>query len=148
MRVLMVLISLIAVVAIVGSASVVLLKSYPEEIPVTLKEWSVTPAVSTVKSGKLDFVVTNAGTRPHEFVIFKTDLAPDALPIVNNEVAEDQLDHIDELDVFAVGKTETLTVNLPPGNYVFICNVLETPPGQPVVSHYQEGMRVGFTVTE
>jgi uncharacterized cupredoxin-like copper-binding protein len=140
------LFSLIAVVAIVTSASVVLLKSSPKKIDVTLDEWNITPAELTAKSGEVNFVVTNAGDRPHEFVIFKTDLAPDALPTVDGEVQEDELDHIDELDVFPQGTTETLTVDLPPGNYVFICNVVENPPGQPVVSHYENGMRVGFTV--
>ncbi len=146
MKILVALISVVAIAAIVGSVGAVMFKSYPNHISVSLKEWSVTPAEATAKAGELDFVVTNAGTRPHEFVIFKTDLAPDALPIVDGEVAEDQLDHIDEIGGIAAGKTESLSVNLSPGNYVFICNLLETVPGEPALSHYQKGMRVAFTV--
>jgi uncharacterized cupredoxin-like copper-binding protein len=148
MKALIALVALGAVATIVGLSAAVLLKSYSTRVSVTLDEWNVTPAETTVKGGNLDFVVTNAGTRPHEFVIFKTDLAPDALPTANGEVEEDKLDHIDELDVFPAGKTESLSVDLPPGHYVFICNILETPPGQPAISHYQNGMRVGFTVTQ
>jgi uncharacterized cupredoxin-like copper-binding protein len=145
------LVTLIAIAAIVVPASLVVFKSYPkapEDIAVTLDEWSVTPEATTVGAGKVNFVVSNAGTIPHEFVIFKTDLGPDALPTVNGEVEEDKLDHIDELDVFEAGKTESLTVDLAPGNYVFLCNIFENPPGEPVVSHYQNGMRVAFTVTQ
>ncbi len=150
MRVVVALIALAAVAVIVASASVVLFKSYPQsiqDIRVTLNEWNVTPQVAVSKRGKVNFVVTNEGTVPHEFVIFKTDLALDALPTSNGgEVEEDKLDHIDELDVFAAGRTESLTVDLAPGKYVFICNIIESQAGQAALSHYQKGMRVAFTV--
>jgi uncharacterized cupredoxin-like copper-binding protein len=42
-----------------------------------------------------------------------------------------------------VGETETLTVELEAGNYVFICNVFDEEENE---SHYQEGMRSSFTV--
>jgi uncharacterized cupredoxin-like copper-binding protein len=148
-RVVVGLVSLIAIAVIVGSASIVLFKNYPQRIQdvnVTLNEWTVTPNLDTAKAGKLNFVVTNKGTVSHEFVIFKTDLPPDGLPTLDGKVEEDKLDHVDELDVFAAGKTESLTVDLTPGKYVFICNIVENPPGQPLLSHYQQGMRVAFTV--
>jgi uncharacterized cupredoxin-like copper-binding protein len=140
------LVALAALAAIVGSAALVIFKTYPQDVQVTLKEWSVTPEVTTAKAGEVRFVVTNQGTVPHEFVIFKTDLPPEGLPTLDGKVEEDKLDHVDELDVFAAGTTESLTLNLTPGKYVFVCNIVENPPGQPVLSHYQQGMRVAFTV--
>ncbi len=45
-------------------------------------------------------------------------------------------------------RTRTVTANLKPG-YVLICHVKEGGVGDsPVVSHYQNGMRTGFTVTQ
>jgi len=118
------------------------------DVKVSLKEWSITPDLVAAKTGKVRFVVTNDGTEPHEFVILKTDLALDALPAVEGKVDEDKTNHIDEIEAFAANKTETKTVGLKAGRYVFICNIVELPPGQPVLSHYQSGMRFAFTVSQ
>jgi len=116
------------------------------DVKVSLKEWTITPDLVAAKAGKVRFVVTNDGTEPHEFVILKTDLALDALPAVEGKVDEDKTNHIDEIETFAANKTETKTVDLKVGRYVFICNIVERPPGQPVLSHYLQGMRVAFPV--
>ncbi len=116
------------------------------DVKVSLKEWSITSDLVTAKAGKVRFVVTNDGKEPHEFVILQTDLAPDALPVVEGKVDEDKTNHIDEIEAFAASKTDTKTIDLKAGKYVFICNIVERPPGQPVLSHYQLGMRVAFTV--
>lgn len=96
---------------------------------------------STIKSGQVTFHVTNEDTTDtHEFVIFKTDLAPGQLPLdSSNNVDETAqgLTHIDEIPEIAPGDVKDLTVTLTPGNYVAICNL----PG-----HYQAGMFTGFTV--
>ena len=109
-------------------------------VQVNLKEFSITPSLSSVPAGAVTFVASNTGTMEHEMVILKTDLAPDALPVVDNQATEDGpgVQHIDEIEEFEPGTQQTLTVNLTPGNYVLICNV----PG-----HYQSGMRTAFTVT-
>ena len=96
---------------------------------------------STIKSGQVTFHVTNEDTTDtHEFVIFKTDLAPGQLPLdSSNNVDESAqgLTHIGEIPEMAPGDVKDLTVTLDPGNYVAICNL----PG-----HYQAGMFAGFTV--
>src|SRR5512132_2367179 len=38
-------------------------------VTVTLNQWSVTPSVSTVPAGRVTFIVSNAGTITHEFVV-------------------------------------------------------------------------------
>jgi uncharacterized cupredoxin-like copper-binding protein len=96
---------------------------------------------STIKAGQVTFHVSNSDSSDtHEFVIFKTDLAPGGLPLdSSNNVDEtaQSLTKIDEIPDMAPGDVKDLTVTLDPGSYVAICNL----PG-----HYQAGMFTGFTV--
>lgn len=96
---------------------------------------------STIKAGQVTFHVSNTdSTDTHEFVIFKTNLAPGKLPLdSSNNVDETAqgLTKIDEIPDMAPGDVKDLTVTLDSGNYVAICNL----PG-----HYQAGMYAGFTV--
>ena len=96
---------------------------------------------STIKAGQVTFHVTNSDSSDtHEFVIFKTDLAPGKLPLdSNNHVDETAqgLTKIDEIPDMAPGDVQDLTVALDPGNYVALCDL----PG-----HYLAGMFTGFTV--
>ena len=96
---------------------------------------------ATIKAGQITFHVTNTDTSDtHEFVIFKTDLAPGQLPLdSSNNVDETAqgLTKIDEIPDMAPGDVKDLTVTLDPGNYVALCNL----PG-----HYEAGMFTGFTV--
>lgn len=98
---------------------------------------------TTFPSGDNTFVITNTADIEHEFVIFKTDLAADQLPLTADGNAVDEegqgVQHIDEVEV-QPGNTETLKVNLPAGNYVVICNM--TDPS----SHYMAGMHQAITV--
>lgn len=117
-------------------------------VEVTLQEFAVVPAPSSVSAGEVTFEVINEGPDDfHEFVVFKTDLAPDALPTLEDgsvdEAGEGLEPPIDEIEDIAVGDTPTLTVSLEAGNYVLICNIYDAAE---VEAHYQEGMRVGFTV--
>ena len=109
-------------------------------VQVELKEFSITANPASVPAGDVQFVASNTGTMDHEMVIIKTDLAPDAIPVVDNKASEDApgVQVVDEIAEFEAGTQQTKTVNLEAGNYVLICNI----PG-----HYQSGMRVAFTVT-
>jgi len=53
------------------------------------------------------------------------------------------MEGIDGIEDIAVGDTPTLTVSLDAGNCVFICNIYDKAEQE---AHYQEGMRVAFTV--
>ena len=118
-------------------------------VDVTLQEFAVIPASSSAPAGDVTFDVTNEGPDDtHEFVVFKTDLAPDALPTVADGSVDEEgegLELIDEIEDIAVGDTPTLTVSLDAGSYVFICNIVEEEGGE-TIAHYQQGMRVAFTV--
>jgi len=76
----------------------------------------------------------------HEFVVFKTDLAADALPTDDTgDVAEsDTFAPVDEVEDIGLGNDEKLTVDLTAGSYVVICNI---------PAHYRQGMHAAFTVS-
>src|SRR5580765_3868637 len=81
--------------------------------------------------------ISNEGPSTHEFVIIKTDDAPDALPVKDNEVQEDGLNVVDEQEDIAPSTTGVLQTNLEAGSYVIICNL---------PAHYESGMHTAFTV--
>ena len=118
-------------------------------VDVTVQEFAVIPASSSAPAGDVTFDVTNKGPDDtHEFVVFKTDLAPDALPTAADGSVDEEgegVELIDEIEDIAVGDTPTLTVTLDAGSYVFICNIVEEEDGE-TIAHYQQGMRVAFTV--
>jgi len=110
------------------------------KVNVTLGTFTIDMPTS-IKAGQVTFHVSNDDTSDtHEFVIFKTDLAPGNLPLDNSGNVDETaqgLTHIDEIADMAPGDVKDLTVTLDPGNYVALCNL----PG-----HYQAGMFIGFTV--
>src|SRR3954466_3249247 len=66
-------------------------------VNVTEREYSINLSSTTIKAGKVHFEVKNQGGMPHELVLFKTDLAPDALPVKEGKVDEEGqgLQHIE-----------------------------------------------------
>ena len=106
-------------------------------VAVELSEWMVVPAPATAAAGSVTFNVANKGTTIHEFVVVKTDLKADALPVVDNKIDESTLTPVDEIEDIAAGATPTLTVDLAAGHYVLLCNI-ET--------HYGQGMHADFDV--
>jgi uncharacterized cupredoxin-like copper-binding protein len=116
-------------------------------VQVTLQEFSVIPDQESVSAGEVTFEVENTGPEDvHEFVVIKTDLAPDALPTDENGVVEEEgegMEVIDEIEDIPVGETQSLTVDLDAGNYALICNIWDEEEQE---AHYAVGMRTAFTV--
>lgn len=116
-------------------------------VDVTLQEFAVIPASSSAPAGDVTFNVTNEGPDDvHEFVVFRSDLAPDALPTAEDGSVDEEGEGVelqDEIEDIAVGDTQSVTIDLAAGDYVLICNIYDEEEQE---SHYQEGMRVGFTV--
>jgi uncharacterized cupredoxin-like copper-binding protein len=102
-------------------------------------EWAIELSATSAQAGEVKFTIENDGTIGHEFLVVKTDIAPGEIPLDGDHFAEpsDGLEVIDEIGEYAVGTTETLTLNLEPGNYQVVCNL----PG-----HYKNGMHLAFTV--
>ena len=116
-------------------------------VDVTLQEFAVIPSSSSAPAGDVTFNVTNEGPDDvHEFVVFRSDLAPDALPTAEDgsvDEAGEGVELQDEIEDIAVGDTQSVTIDLAAGDYVLICNIYDKAEQE---AHYQEGMRVAFTV--
>lgn len=109
-------------------------------VSVQLGEYYVTPSVTSVPAGAVDFKVTNVDTRDHQFTVLKTDLAADALVVEGRlvdtaasgtligEIAREEL---------GSGASANVSFELDAGSYVLICNR---------GGHYGRGMTAAFTV--
>jgi uncharacterized cupredoxin-like copper-binding protein len=120
-----------------------------EDVSVTLQEFAVGADPSSVSAGSVTFNIENIGPDDtHEFVVIRTDLDPTALPTEENGSVSETgagMEVVDEVEDIPVGDTPTLTIDdLTAGSYVLICNIFDEAENE---SHYQEGMRTGFTVS-
>lgn len=116
-------------------------------VDVKLQEWAVLPASPTVRTGSVTFNVENVGPDwNHELVVVKTDLAFDDLPTKAGgsfDEAGTGITISGEAENVAVGGSESVTLDLAPGKYVLICNIVED-----IRIHYKLGMRTPFEVTQ
>lgn len=103
-----------------------------------LTDYGIAPSPTSVPAGMVRFLAHNEGDEEHEFVVVKTDLAPDALPVKGDEVEEGDIEMIGELEDVKAGQAPVLPLDLKPGKYVLFCNLPE---------HYQKGMFAGLEVT-
>lgn len=109
-----------------------------------MKEFSITSDKTVVAAGNVKFTIANKGKMTHEFIVVKTDLAVNKLPMskvpgATNKVDEDahSLSFIGEIEHLLPGETDTKTFKLEPGNYVLFCNV---------AGHYSAGQRIALKV--
>jgi uncharacterized cupredoxin-like copper-binding protein len=137
--------ALVSIATLMGACS-----SGPSTGPIaaTVKEWQISLSSTTVAAGAVTFNITNAGDKEHEFVVRKTDLTSDKLPLnADGEVSEDATELTEvgdpsEVAEIASGSSDrTLTVTLQPGHYVIFCNLHVED-----LLHYQKGMHVDVTV--
>jgi uncharacterized cupredoxin-like copper-binding protein len=117
-------------------------------VTATLKEWQIDLSSATLPAGKITFNITNNGDKEHEFVVRKTALKADALPLnADGEVSEDapeltEVGDPSEVAEIKAGSTDsTLTVTLAAGHYVIFCNLHVEE-----LLHYQKGMHTDITV--
>lgn len=93
---------------------------------VALSEMKVTMQAGYA-AGKHTFTVSNAGTVPHELLVFRSVLTPDRYPTeASGAIAEDGagITKISDGDNLAKGQSQTRTVDLSqPGTYLFVCNL-------------------------
>jgi uncharacterized cupredoxin-like copper-binding protein len=112
-------------------------------VTATLSDFTIALGSSSGTAGSVTFTVANNGPSEHEFVVLQTDLAADQLPITTENGAQiaseeaSDITNIGEAEDIQSGSTTTLTLQLPAGTYVMICNL---------PAHYGLGMRAAFTV--
>ena len=117
------------------------------EVEIGLGEWAISASPASVAAGEVYFLVTNRGADAHEFVVVRTDTAPDELPVVDGLVPEDEVDVPGEIEGIAPGSQASITLDLEPGNYVLICNLNEYEADEDEwESHYLLGMAAHFIV--
>lgn len=115
---------------------------------VMLQEWRIVTDKQTIPSGPVKIVVQNRGQETHEFVLLKTNLPYSNLPLdlkkggISEESAGSVVDEIEDL---TSKSKKQMTVNLKPGNYVLLCNMVEIEDGEKE-QHYTMGMRAPIIV--
>ena len=122
-------------------------------VTATLKEWEIKLSSTEFASGNMTFNLTNNGDKEHEFIVRKTDLKADSLPLIETGEDAERIDeesselsevgNPSEVAVVPPGSTGlSLRLNLEPGHYVLFCNLKVED-----LLHYKKGMHIDFTVT-
>jgi uncharacterized cupredoxin-like copper-binding protein len=115
----------------------------PKGAPVNVHEhdFKLTTDTPLVRAGYVTFRIRNTGPSTHEFIVARTDVAADALPLQKNDITvnEDspQIHEVGSLGEVRLGTTRDLTLKLAPGHYVLFCNLS---------GHYRGGMYSLLTV--
>jgi len=104
-------------------------------------EWKITLSADRHTAGDVTFDLSNRGTIAHEFLVVRSDktakeLLADVDP-TTNRIDEDLLYVIGEQPEYAAGTTAELTLPLPAGHYVVMCNI---------EGHYKAGMYADLTI--
>jgi hypothetical protein len=108
-------------------------------VQVSLHDFKIETSTPATSTDDVAFQVENQAPVTHEFVIVRSDLPADQLPIGPDglSVDEDQLHPVGEIGEVETGSTETLALHLTPGRYVFFCNL---------EGHYLGGMHGSLEV--
>jgi len=134
---------MLIVAAILAVSALAGCSSGPSKVDVSLTTYVITLSTDSVKAGEVVFHVTNNATDlVHEFVIFKTDLPEDQLPLTAENIVDEAgagITFINEVEDVEQGTSKDLTVTHEPGRYVLLCNTAEN-------NHYTRGMHIVFTV--
>lgn len=116
----------------------------PAKVDAALTTYKIALDKDSAPAGEITFHIHNDATDlNHEFVVFKTDLPEDQLPLNSEGIVDEEasgITLIDEAEDIEPGASTDLTVTLDAGNYVLVCN---TDSDQ---MHYQHGMHTKFTV--
>ncbi len=106
-------------------------------------EWKIVISANAHTAGDVTFHLDNRGTVPHEFLVVATDMSGtmllDSVDATTNRIDEETLDVVDEQQEYEPGTTATLTVTLPKGHYVVMCNI---------EGHYKNGMFADLIITD
>lgn len=133
-----------------------------------LTEWSIAAPTTPLHPGKVLVTASNRGRETHELVIVRADAIASLPTKPDGSVDEEKISDTakpGEIADIKPGTTISKTIDLAPGNYVAICNLVETmgpaggmgdmspgdgmggmgtaPPGH---IHVQLGMVARFTV--
>jgi len=108
-------------------------------VSVMLTDSAIRVSTPTAPSGKVTFLITNGGAVEHEFVVLQTSLPQNAIPVdPKNAALVQEPGLLGKTPSLAPKTSTTLSLSLPAGSYVLICNEL---------AHYMAlGMHTSFSV--
>ena len=110
-------------------------------VNVLLDDFRVRQDPAVVPAGTVSFRILNQGPTTHEYIVVRTDRAPDKLPLQQDglTVNEDApgIDLLDEAEGLDIDDRQTLVLDLAAGHYVMYCNL---------EGHYLGGMHAALTV--
>jgi uncharacterized cupredoxin-like copper-binding protein len=110
-------------------------------VNVLLEDFKVREDAAVVPAGTVSFLIRNQGPTTHEFIVVRTDRAPDKLPLQRDGLTVNEeapgIDLLDEIPGLDIDDRQTLTLRLAPGKYVMYCNL---------EGHYLGGMHATLTV--
>ena len=111
-------------------------------VSVRLSDYHLTTQRLAVPAGYVTFRIHNAGPSTHEFIVARSEVAVDALPLRANGITVDEdskkLHPAGELVDVRLDSTRNLTLKLAAGHYVLFCNL---------EGHYRGGMYALVEVT-
>jgi uncharacterized cupredoxin-like copper-binding protein len=108
------------------------------EVAVTLDDYAIRPAATTLAAGEVTFKIENVGATEHEMVVVLTDVDPADMPVVKDVIDEEApgMEPIGEVEGVQPGASTELVLTLEAGNYVLLCN-LEKHFGRGMVTTIQ-----------
>jgi len=118
-------------------------ESTPHGTPVNvlLEDFKVQEDAAVVPAGTVSFRILNQGPTSHEFIVVRTDRAPDKLPLQRDGLTVNEeapgIDLLDEAEGLDIDDRRTLVLDLAAGHYVMYCNL---------EGHYLGGMYAAITV--
>jgi hypothetical protein len=110
-------------------------------VNVRLEDYKVRLDATVVPAGTVSFRILNQGPTSHEFVVVRTDRAPDKLPLQRDGLTVNEkgpgVDLVDDVASLDIDDRQSLAVRMTPGQYVMYCNF---------EGHYLGGMHASLTV--
>ena len=110
-------------------------------VNVLLEDFRVREDAAVVRPGTVSFRIRNQGPTSHEFILVRTDRAPDKLPLQSDGLTVDEeapgIKLLDEVGGLDIDDRETMVLDLAAGHYVMYCNF---------EGHYLGGMYAALTV--
>jgi uncharacterized cupredoxin-like copper-binding protein len=110
-------------------------------VNVLLDDFRVRQDAAVVPAGTVSFRIRNQGPTTHEYIVVRTDRAPDKLPLQRDGLTVNEeapgIDLLDEAEGLDIDDRQTLVLDLAAGHYVMYCNL---------EGHYLGGMHAALTV--
>jgi hypothetical protein len=110
-------------------------------VNVVLEDFKVRQDAAVVPAGTVSFRIRGQGPTTHEFIVVRTDLLPDKLPLQDDGLTVDEeadgVKLVDEAGGLDIDDRQTMVLDLAPGHYVMYCNL---------EGHYLGGMYAALTV--